>query len=70
MLGPRRVIPSALERLQGVGRLNATRFVILQHSTISDENLFRLVKFVFLDFKIENKQDSTFNTSVVSLRKI
>jgi len=69
MLGPRRVIPSALERLQGVGRLNATRFVILRHSTVNDGNLFRLVKFMSLDFK-NREQDSTFNPSVASIRKV
>lgn len=45
MLGPaaRRVIPSALERLQGVGRINAARYV-MGHSRENDGSLSRLVQ--------------------------
>lgn len=42
-LAARRVIPSALERLQGVGRLNTARFV-MRHSRENDRSLSRLVQ--------------------------
>lgn len=45
MLGTaaRRVIPSALELLQGVGRLNAAQ-LIMRHSKENDGSLSRLVQ--------------------------